>query len=88
MSDSYLGKFFGCLWALVLANLFCLRGLFRYQVCTQYKEARHEGEWDVIFIGVVQREVEAHPNFPKGRYVWLPCRTYWGEFNHELRRFG
>ena len=84
---SYLGNFFICSWALVRAYAYTLLHPFRCQVCTQYKEARHEGEWDVIFIGVVERKVEQHPNFPAGRYVWLPCRTYWGEFNNELRGY-
>ena len=84
---SWLGHFVSCSWALIKANLFCLRGMFTYQVCTQYREARREGEWDVIFIGVVKREVEKHPNFPAGRYVWLPHRTYWGEFNMELKEY-
>lgn len=80
-------------WAMIKAYCFCLRNIFRYQVCTQYRSGEREDdcetvkEWDVIFIGVVEKQVEQHPNFPAGRYVWLPVRTYFGKFNMELKQY-
>jgi hypothetical protein len=82
---SWLGTIVDQFGATILSNAFALRNPWRYEVCTQYESGRMEGEWVPIFIGVTEQIEEAHPDFPAGRQAWQPVRTYWGEYNNELR---